>query len=379
LKLSVNRLSGDLSQSSFKKYATLDILSGNLFGCDNVPSNDKNSEWTICGSEEFDQSLIGLGGVCGLIVLCVMSYGLLLLFSSTKNQEEPKDLSSVNWFERSLLQIHTMMRHTRYYSSRPHLSSLDPFPSVRSFGFLLSNLSRSLCLLTVLSLILSVPIYVLKVLDVQSQDGGNQSGEDQTQYATHSHLYRWLWTMAFLSGTVPSALLLVVTLMCLMCLCLLLNILGVESRDDFKNQSKGNSDSSGDGNDPPSVIPQPDLLISVVWLVLLVNIVVVGAVNGLYLWSTLLDLSTNFRLLIQFAFGFFIFTWRSLILRRGLPDRLKESRYGIWLFACLNVVNTVIIPCLATALSDPSCYQVMIQPSTPFLHSSHPLAFIRDY
>jgi hypothetical protein len=34
--------------------------------------------------------------------------------------------------------------------------------------------------------------YVLKVLDVKSQDGGNQSGEAQTQPGC------WLWTMAFL-------------------------------------------------------------------------------------------------------------------------------------------------------------------------------------
>jgi hypothetical protein len=58
-------------------------------------------------------------------------------------------------------------------------------------------------MLTVLCFLFSLPIYVLKQLDVESDDEG------------HSHMYNWLWTMAFLSGTTPAILLL---LMCLVCL-----------------------------------------------------------------------------------------------------------------------------------------------------------------
>jgi Leucine-rich repeat (LRR) protein len=355
LKLSVNRLSGVLPHSSFKKYATLDILSGNLFGCDHVPSNDKNSDWTICGSEEFDQSLIGLGGVCGVLVMCVAFYfvcWLLTLFNhsplsrSVGSPPRGDKGNSLIWFERRLLVFRTMIQDANY-SSRQHL----PYPSIRSFGSLLSNLSKSLCSLTLLSLTLSVPIYVLKVLDVESQ----QQEEQQTQYVTHSHLYRWLWTTAFISGTVPSILLMLVTLVCLLSLCWFLHILRVNNSSDREINPLS---PHGHPNHQDAAVPTTLL----VWVILFINIAVVGAVNGLYLWSTLLDLSTNVRFFIQFAFGFFIFAWRSLVLRRGLPVRLKESQYGVWLFACLNVVNMVLIPCVVTALSNPSCYQRLLIP-----------------
>jgi hypothetical protein len=73
LTLSVNRLSGDLP-SSFGKYADLDILSGNLFGCDNLPKNDANSESLSCGSEQYDQSMISMGGVMGMTLFLVAVY-----------------------------------------------------------------------------------------------------------------------------------------------------------------------------------------------------------------------------------------------------------------------------------------------------------------
>jgi hypothetical protein len=84
LTLSVNRLSGDLP-SSFGTYADLDILSGNLFGCENLPKNDANSEFLSCGSEQYDQSMISMGGALGIILCLVAVYRLLCSsFSSFK-------------------------------------------------------------------------------------------------------------------------------------------------------------------------------------------------------------------------------------------------------------------------------------------------------
>jgi Leucine-rich repeat (LRR) protein len=336
LKLSVNRLSGDLSHSSFSKYATLDILSGNLFSCDHIPSNDENSEWTICGSEEFDRSLLSMTGACVLIVLCGMFYCLCLMVSYLSNSVKVTD----RWFEARLLEIQRMIRYAQY-SSRDPLPSL---PSITLFGSLLSHLSRSMCLLTLLLVILSLPIYILKLLDDGSED-------QQTRYITHSHLYRWLWTMAFVSGTVPSVLLFIATFMCLLFLCLLLNIIGTgAARHDDDSKPQNCKDKENEN--------QPKLLISAVSIILFANIAVVGTVNGLYLWSTLLDLSNGYRFIIQLSFGLFTFAWRMVILRGGLSVHLKESRYGVWLFTCIHILNLVIIPCVATALSNPSCYQV---------------------
>jgi hypothetical protein len=96
-----------------------------------------------------------------------------------------------------------------------------------------------------------------------------------------------------------------------------------------------------------------------VWLIFFLNIIVVGTVNGLYVWSTLLDLASDDRLWIQLSFALFSSLW-IVVLRRRLPSQIKESSYGVWLFICLNAMNSVLIPCAVTALSTPSCYQVSI-------------------
>jgi hypothetical protein len=188
-----------------------------------------------------------------------------------------------------------------------------------------------------LCLLLTLPVYVLKQLDVDST-----SDRGETQYVTHTHMYNWLWTMAFVSGTTPAIILLVAGFVCLSYFNVVMNRLGFSDKASLKSVTvdEGNFKS-----------------VTSVWLVFFLNIIVVGAVNGLYVWSTLLDFASDVRLWIQLSFALFSSLW-ILFLRLGLPSQIKESRYGVWLFICLNVMNNVMIPCVVTALSTPSCYQV---------------------
>jgi hypothetical protein len=209
LTLSVNRLSGDLS-SSFGTYADLDILSGNLFGCDNLPKNDANSDSLSCGSEEYDQSMISMGGVLGMILCLVAVYHLLCLsFSSSFKTKDDQRLMLVKRRGETGL----LLDYLRYsQSDHLHKSLSDPSHShslTVSFGSLLVNLMRSVCVLTALCLLLTLPVYVLKQLDVESASEGAE-----TQYVTHTHQYNWLWTMAFVSGTTPAIILLVAGFVC---------------------------------------------------------------------------------------------------------------------------------------------------------------------
>jgi Leucine-rich repeat (LRR) protein len=411
LKLSVNRLSGNLFRS-LGRYSTLDILSGNLFSCGYIPTNDKNSAWTICGSEELDQSLMVMGGVCFVILLLLCFYGFCLFFftlffknstTTTLHQTHGNlEITADNtqqplgkvflWFQGRFFDSQTLILYTNYFSldSLPILNH-QTCASIVSFGLFLSNFNRSLCLLTLLSLFLSLPIYLLKVIDVESQDG-DETNDNQTQYITHTHMYRWLWTMTFISGALPSILLLTVTLLCLMTFCFIINLFGKSmSIKDITHQDEAVRSSNSCSSTPlplsQSQTNEEDIKLeddnkqgqghvgfhmsAAVWLVLMINITVVGAVNGLYLWSTLLDLSNHVRILIQFSFGLFTLAWRVLIINRGLPSQMKESCHGVWLLTCLNVVNNVLIPCVVTALSNPSCYQVSI--SISMISSTHPL------
>jgi hypothetical protein len=350
LTLRVNRLSGDLP-SSLGKYADLDILSGNLFGCDHPPKNDKNSDYLSCGSEQYDQSTTLMGGVLGMIVCLVAVHHLLRLFSSLRFHEN-KMRDQQLMLVRKHVDWSLYFRYMRYYQSDPNtqksqdetifpLPPPHPFQSTISFGSLLSHLMWSTCVLTTLCLLLSLPVYVLKQLDLES------TGE--TQYITHTHMYNWLWTMTFVSGTTPAIILLVAGFVCLLYFNVAMNRLGGQAEPSpslLAMPSKSVSDDQGHF-----------LRITAVWIVLLLNIVIVGTVNGLYIWSTLHDITSDVRVWIQISFALFSSLWR-VVLRRGLPSRIKESRYGVWLFICLSAMNSVLIPCVVTALSTPSCYQV---------------------
>jgi hypothetical protein len=342
LTLVVNRLSGDLSSSAFGKYVDLDILSGNLFGCDNLPKNDQNSESLSCGSEQYDQAAILMAGVLGLIACVIVLYQLLCLFFAFGSQDE----TNYGMFVLDSKPLSKFFRHARYYKSHPFPSNLRSQPkgeikppspayplSAISFGILLSRLIWSACFVTLLSFLLSLPIYVLKELDVESTT---------EKYITHTHMYNWVWTLAYVSGTIPAIILLLTGFICLSYFIFVMNRLG--------------------GNDDISTWPNPeivrhDFLSLIVWAIFLLNIAVVGTVNGLYIWSTLLDIASDIRIWIQVLFALFSFLW-IVLLRRGLPSHIRESRYGVWLLICLNVMNTVVIPCIVTALSTPTCYQV---------------------
>jgi hypothetical protein len=345
LSLIVNRLSGDLPES-FGKYEDLDILSGNLFGCANFPKNDENSDYVSCGSREYDQTMVLMGGVLGAIVcLFALSYFVNELLSYFGSRTPDKDNATHNDQQMTpsifirYLRYHTLSFHFPEIS-KEEINQTSPFQSTISFGSLLSCLMNSLCLLTILCLLLSIPIYVLKQLSAES--------EEDPQYITHTHMYNWLWTMAFLSGNTPAIILLAMCFVSLFYFTYLVNRLGDATDLDEKPRSLATSLVRED---------QSHFLNLTVWIIFILNIGVVGTVNGLYLWSTLLDLASDVRTWIQFSFGLFIFFW-SFVLRRGLPSKIKESKSGVWLFTCLHVMNSVIIPCIVTSLSSPSCYQV---------------------
>ena len=95
------------------------------------------------------------------------------------------------------------------------------------------------------------------------------------------------------------------------------------------------------------------------WLTIFLNIVIVGTVNGLYVWSTLKNLSYFYRFMIQLSLSLFNTILKSL-LRSIFPIRIKYSLLGVWSFSLIGVMNGVLIPCVVTTLTSPNCYQVSI-------------------
>jgi hypothetical protein len=174
-------------------------------------------------------------------------------------------------------------------------------------------------------------------------------------------MYRWLWTMAFLTGRTPAILVLTMAFLCLMYFTFISNQLGVGLGDVSKRPSSLSQPASSAPAGFVTMVTTDNTHLDrmTVWAIFILNIAVVGTVNGLYLWSTLVDLSSDVRVSIQFGVGLFSFVWSMVILRGGLSADLKESQSGVWLLTCLNIVNSVFIPCMVTTFSSPSCYQVV--------------------
>jgi hypothetical protein len=250
--------------------------------------------------------------------------------------------------------------------------SNDRLKIIRRFGFIISQLMRLLCYLTFLIIILPLPIYFLKGVDTAAE-------ADEVNYVTHTHQYRWFLTVAYLSGIIPGTLLLVA---CYISLSFFLYLL--HAIDTPRDSRSSNSNSRSSSPSPPSHLPSDlrssssstplpsltrrDRLLLVILMI--ANVAIVGLVNGLYIYSTLIDLSGTFRIVIQLSLSLFNLIW-GVILLNLFPQAIEKSRWSVWLLCCFNVSNSVVIPCIVTALTSPSCYQVPLPSPSYSLSSSH--------
>jgi hypothetical protein len=312
-----------------------------------------------------------MAGVVGLMVLALTIYSFSVFMAVWHRKEGSGGGQQDNfmWLRGKLGEFDSLIGYVGYFHDTNPLRAKAKMPLTRrdplvSFGFLLADLTLLVCVLAALSVVLSLPTYILKELDVES---AHEEGSE-AKYVTHTYLYNWLWTMAYLSGNIPAAILLSLTLVCLLFFILIINRLGHGKNEPLNREisspplvSSLSLSSAPSIHSDPTHLPEPTIhpryVIATVWMVFLLNIVVVGTMNGLYIASTLQNISSDVRIWIQFSFGLFSALW-SMIALQGLPSGIKESKYGLWLFVCVTVVNSVIIPSFATALSSPSCYQV---------------------
>lgn len=368
LKLRVNRLSGPLPDN-LQQYSSLNILAGNIFGCSNIPSNDKKSEWYVCGSSEFDHSIYTLLGI-----ICLIFFGGSLVAISWISL---KLTHSLNFFSVTILTSYNLLLKEMSYYIVAKTSSLEfSHSEILKFGRALASIKQMTGFILAGCLICSIPLYVLKSLNSDTT-----TNEEELEYVTHSHQYRWHWTAAFLSGPLPAGLILMTSFMTLIILVLyeprLLNV-EANSTDIVEDQGsitysqfaaaspKDSSSSLPIRNsfspvNGPNIQDKSEKLFQVIYvsLMLLLNIGIVGTANGLYVWSTSQNSSKSIRLLSQLGLSVFKIVWRVCVRFMFLQlKRDSDFRLVIWLSCCLGVLNSVVIPCIATALTNPSCYQV---------------------
>jgi hypothetical protein len=196
-----------------------------------------------------------------------------------------------------------------------------------------------LCLFIVLLIIgtiLSIPLFVLKIVD---------NGSNEPLYSTHSHMYGWIMTTAYITGQIPAVLVLLIWVILIFAFALCIQ--SIKRKYNETERKSAYKDDNTDGN--------------VFWKVvglLLFNIITVGLVNGLYIYSTLLTLSYSAHTCIRIAVALFKSIWNFIIVPGVILVPLKDSSRKAWMKLAVGLINSVFVPCLATAFTSTSCFQV---------------------
>jgi hypothetical protein len=329
LILAVNRLSGGLPEFNDMSFYSLDVLSGNIFGCDTSVKHDENSNTNVCGSKTFNKSLILL---CALVAIfavtgiCIYSYFYL----------------RVNWLQKKY-DNNLVMGYVRsmidYYTIACDLDK-SKYPNLLSFVQCLRHLVKSVWVICLSTIVLTLPIYILKGIDYDKEN---------PKYVTHSIVYMWEITTAYITGELPGGLLLLAWLGSVIVFVLLMTGMSIRQTDA---SSSLNSDT-----DNRSKFNKAYVIFSIM---LLLNIFVVGAMNGWYVYLTLLEFDVLIHTLIQISFAFTKYIWNFVIVPWILFSVLPVSPYRSWLKLFVNMLNSVFIPCIASLFTSTSCFQVIV-------------------
>jgi hypothetical protein len=328
--LSVNRLSGKVP-SAVERVTKLDILNGNVFSCSGLPSNDEHRKTYSCGSSESNQSLFLLAVILGacMVSLAVLAYSVCYSLSC----EESVLYSLGMWAQEQWRLTHFV---------HDNASMLVPFPHIAPFDSSLMLLARAELCVVGIGLVCCIPLYIIKIRD---------DGEADAEYAVLTHMYGWLLSAAYVTGTAPAVILLgtwsvAVTLLVVLC-----------------TRHFDKCDDTAVGSDGKTEIRLFNCWnLNTMWtaFVLLLNTAVVVSVNALYVYSTILRLSPRTHLWIQIGVALFKYIYNYVFVPAVfLVRRSEDKRHsGVWLKLCILMFNSIVIPAIVTMVTDPSCYQV---------------------
>jgi Leucine-rich repeat (LRR) protein len=321
LILAVNRLSGGLSDFTDMTFSSLDVLSGNIFGCSDIVQSDENSDTYVCGSTQLNESVIFL-----CIVLALLGLIIVWLYRGCQ------------YFFPSHTIVADSLLLMEYYN---YLSNLNKskYPNVDDLVNALKYIGKSVWVICASIILLTTPIYILKAIDY---------GKSNPAYATHSVVYLWEMTTAYITGELPAGLLLVAWTGCVCIFVYLITMrFGTVEENKYKSYTHQNTTSS-------SYLAYLQFV-----CLLVVNICVVGLINGVYVYLTWLELDVRIHTLIQICFALVKYVWNFVIVPSVVFSPLPISPYRSWLKLFVNMLNSVFIPCIASSFTSTSCFQVM--------------------
>lgn len=367
LYLSSNRLSGALP-SSFASAETIDVLAGNMFSCrtrSQLPQNDEAFKQYICGSNALD--------VAGYICICLMFVCVVLAFlvvkqlqsalrlathtsSSSSNVHHSTPATFVFVAVKLLLDFGAAVfdseqpqevcgsASTSMPSSSSSFTASFP-PRLLRLKQLFAHFRRIALLLTVLSIVVLLPAYCILHLSGSS---------------SHTHTYGWLVSLAYLTG-ITAAIVVLVLWFITMCVTIV-PVVKAPGGDDVDDEMGSSVSSCSSAVNASSSFSNVIAGWSNRWKVVTLcccNCILMLVVNGVYVFVTLTQNASLIWVTITLLSVFKII-WNMNIL----PTLLGQST-SLALLSFMLAFNNAMAPCLAVALTDPSCYRSLIVPDRP--------------
>ena len=442
--LHINRLSGSLDVKVLETASEMKILEDNIFSCQHLPHNDAHYDKYSCGSTTLNDAYYFLAVVSILVVAFVMAIITVRVYSgySGNQNERPQNtdeldeesresqtttcskgshnsstrsrdathyqqMIAIDFHESShARQVYVLIKNIRFYLQFCDVdveSSDDSLRHIKTYSRELKTFSTYLLILSVICIVSISPILVLKSVD--------QNSPADNEYVTHVHVYRWQYTLAFVTGELPACLLLCAwAVSCAAFIFFVIRTVktysshllsrprsrsslveavrrvskrssGLLSRErasssrgsatgsflsgsafffmeSLNRDSITSSTSSTDEQKREKLATKirRHVIISSVGLMLF-NTVVVSVVNGMYInYSPKVAPST--AVMFQFALALFNVSYSIFVipaLTVGFAKHSDAINVRIWLL----LINSLIIPCIVTAITSPSCIQVI--------------------
>jgi Leucine-rich repeat (LRR) protein len=314
LDLSVNRLSGRIP-AAFALAANISILEGNLFQCEaaSMPENDPNSSDYVCGSDDFDISLMVLGSVG-------VAFAFVWIVSGEK-------------IRKAIAKAYSELCAVR---NKPDAAPYDRVCVVIAWG---ARWSMVMCGLYVsVAMVLYV---VFKVIDV-----------DEGRYSTHAVQYAWTSTVAFTHGIAPTVTVLIILILSN----ILLSVVVIPKSLEKEPHS--------DADTLPTDMHRFHLPHCSNYLtltaVLVVHMVVTIVTNVAYVYALIKGLDATLLVLVQIVLSLFKLTWNTVYVPKCLQHlSLGDKTY--LLCRCFMVLFTFVVsPLIATFFIDTSCFRYVV-------------------
>ena len=335
--LEVNRLSGNipsvLANSSLAEgFGDLNILRGNLFSCKYIPHEDEHSEDYICGSENLEFSLysflvllalIFCLGICSLVAFRIGMFPSGIVAKSTYLFKYHNQLAS-------FIDLSVMKSQL-----------LDHLREVRQFSHELKSVTKLFTVILVINLIANVPLYTLKA---------SEYGFKDSQYTTHSYQYLWLLSMAYMKGYLPTLLVIVVWSTAMFTMVIFVLKSKCESLAPMHTVTNENETVD-------ATVHSSKKLKFAYAAIFLLNFITIVAINGTYIFFTNQALSPAAHAAIQLLLAFFKVGWNMAFIPL-LVKPIQSAPMFVELVLLLFVFNNILIPCMVTVFTSPSCYQV---------------------